>query len=161
MYFQINQITKNETNALHLKGVPVSIFLWASINPQKLSPMADSGTTCPKLLLLLLLFFLSFQLSFFHGKSSEFELDDETWLDEKDDEVNMVQTGHDSLGSTCDFSDGKWVYDLSYPLYDSSCPYLSTPVTCQKNGRPDSDYEKWRWKPHGCSIPRYETFFLV
>lgn len=123
--------------------------------------MAKCSSICPKVLLLLLVFFTPFQLSFFHGKSSEFELEDEAWLDEKDDEVNMVQSGHDSLGSSCEFSDGKWVYDLSYPLYDSSCPYLSTPVTCQKNGRPDSDYEKWRWKPHGCSIPRFDALHFL
>lgn len=79
-----------------------------------------------------------------------------SWLDEKDDEVDMVQSRHDSL-RTCDLRSGKWVYDQSYPLYDSSCPYLTSAVTCQKNGRPDSDYEKWRWKPHGCSIPRFDA----
>ncbi|KAJ0046267.1 hypothetical protein Pint_05825 [Pistacia integerrima] len=52
---------------------------------------------------------------------------------------------------------GKWVYDPSYPLYDTSCPYLSTAVSCQKNGRPDSEYQKWKWKPHSCSIPRFDA----
>uniref|UniRef100_A0A5B6ZB33 Uncharacterized protein n=1 Tax=Davidia involucrata TaxID=16924 RepID=A0A5B6ZB33_DAVIN len=94
--------------------------------------------------------------SFFHGKSSEFDPDELSWLDEEDDEVDMVQSRHESLRS-CDFSSGKWVFDQSYPLYDSSCPYLSTAVTCQKNGRPDSDYEKWKWKPNGCSIPRFDA----
>lgn len=97
-------------------------------------------------------------LSFFLGKSIHFNLDNAlSWLnDQDDDEVTMVQSRHSSLKS-CDFSYGKWVYDQTYPLYDSNCPYLSSAVTCKKNGRPDSDYEKWKWKPHRCSIPRYSV----
>ncbi|KAE9465410.1 hypothetical protein C3L33_02683, partial [Rhododendron williamsianum] len=85
-------------------------------------------------------------LSFFLGKSIHFNLDNAlSWLnDQDDDEVTMVQSRHSSLKS-CDFSYGKWVYDQTYPLYDSNCPYLSSAVTCKKNGRPDSDYEKWKF----------------
>ncbi|KAJ9159769.1 hypothetical protein P3X46_025246 [Hevea brasiliensis] len=107
----------------------------------------------------LVLFFTVF-LCFSNGKSFQLGLDQEddglSWINEEDSEVDMAQTRHDS-SSSCDFTYGKWVYDQSYPLYDSTCPYLSTAVTCQKNGRPDSDYEKWRWKPHGCSIPRFDA----
>lgn len=78
-----------------------------------------------------------------------------SWLAlEETEDVNMVQTQRDSW-KKCDFSVGKWIFDQTYPLYDSNCPYLATAVTCQKNGRPDSDYEKWKWKPLGCSIPRW------
>ncbi|XP_020266856.1 protein trichome birefringence-like 42 [Asparagus officinalis] len=57
----------------------------------------------------------------------------------------------------CDVFDGMWVYDpKDYPLYHGhQCPFLSGQVVCQKNGRPDSDYEHWRWKPRGCDIPRF------
>jgi len=97
-------------------------------------------------------------LSFFHGKSIHFKLENAmSWLnDQDDDEVTMVQSHRSSLKS-CDFSYGKWVYDQTYPLYDSNCPYLSSAVTCLKNGRPDSEYEKWKWKPHRCSIPRFDA----
>lgn len=107
-------------------------------------------------LLALLIFFISTSLCFCHGMSWQGFLEDDgmSWLNEEDNEVDIVQTRHDPSRS-CNFESGKWVYDQSYPLYDSNCPYLSTAVTCQKNGRPDSDYEKWRWQPHGCSIPRY------
>lgn len=102
----------------------------------------------------LLWFLLSlFLLNLFLGESSSYE-QELSWLDDKNDEVNMIQSRHSSL-KRCDFSSGKWVYDQSYPLYDSTCPYLTTAVTCKKNGRPDSDYEKWRWKPNGCNLPRY------
>ncbi|CAI0420470.1 unnamed protein product [Linum tenue] len=103
------------------------------------------------------------------NSSSEFGIED-GWSassgmnkNEEADDVNIVQTsrhGFFSSASTkraCDFTSGRWVYDQSYPLYDSNCPYLTTAVTCQKNGRPDSDYQKWRWKPHGCSVPRFDA----
>jgi len=58
----------------------------------------------------------------------------------------------------CDIFQGRWVYDpKGYPLYHGrQCPFLSEQVTCQKNGRPDSGYEHWRWEARGCEIPRYE-----
>ena len=103
---------------------------------------------------LYLLLLLSIFVCLFRGTASEFEADDDdgSWLNEED-EVVMVQSGHNQQ-KRCDFSSGKWVFDESYPLYDSTCPYLSTAVTCQKNGRPDSDYQKWKWKPNACSVPR-------
>lgn len=56
----------------------------------------------------------------------------------------------------CDIFDGRWVYDpKGNPLYDSSqCSFLSEKVSCQKNGRPDFEYEKWSWEADGCQIPR-------
>ncbi|KAJ4977370.1 hypothetical protein NE237_002476 [Protea cynaroides] len=57
----------------------------------------------------------------------------------------------------CDIFDGKWVYDTNtYPLYKASqCPFLSDQVNCRRNGRPDFDYERWRWEPLECEIPRF------
>lgn len=101
-----------------------------------------------------LLLFLLFCVSFICGVLSQYELEELTWLDDRDDEISMFHNQHSAM-KRCDFTSGKWVFDQSYPLYDSTCPYLSTAVTCTKNGRPDSDYEKWRWKPHACEIPRY------
>ncbi|KAF5481420.1 hypothetical protein F2P56_002070 [Juglans regia] len=58
---------------------------------------------------------------------------------------------------SCNIFDGKWVYDpTSSPLYHGSqCPFLSEQVSCQRNGRPDSEYEKWSWEAKGCRIPRF------
>lgn len=100
-------------------------------------------------------FFCSILLCFFfHCTLSLINPEDvPSWLSMETEDVNMVQTSSGSWNK-CDFSVGKWVFDQSYPLYDSNCPYLSTAVTCQKNGRPDSDYEKWKWKPDSCSMPR-------
>ncbi|XP_042512502.1 protein trichome birefringence-like 36 [Macadamia integrifolia] len=115
------------------------------------------GESTPPCSCLPLIFFLSVTLFFFYGESTQFNRGEDPWLEEeKDNDINMVQSQWGSPKS-CDMSVGKWVYDPSYPLYDSTCPYLSSAVNCQRNGRPDSDYEKWRWKPQGCSIPRFNA----
>lgn len=56
----------------------------------------------------------------------------------------------------CDLYMGTWVKDEGYPIYTpGSCPYVDEAFDCQNNGRGDSDYLKWRWKPDGCDLPRY------
>ncbi|TKW15350.1 hypothetical protein SEVIR_5G232300v4 [Setaria viridis] len=54
--------------------------------------------------------------------------------------------------SECDVFEGEWVEEpVGYPLYDAAeCPFLSDQVACRRNGRPDSGYEQWRWRPRGC-----------
>ncbi|KAK7277232.1 hypothetical protein RIF29_18383 [Crotalaria pallida] len=110
----------------------------------------------PKIHFVSCLLLCSIFLSFFLCTLSLMDLEDDVGFLVEADDVNMVQSKRDSR-KRCDFSVGKWVYDESYPLYDSNCPYLSSAVTCQKNGRPDSDYEKWKWMPKGCSIPRFNA----
>ncbi|XP_057981574.1 protein trichome birefringence-like 5 [Malania oleifera] len=63
----------------------------------------------------------------------------------------------------CDLYVGTWVKDDDYPKYKpGSCPYVDGAFSCQSNGRPDSEYLKWRWKPDGCDLPRFNaTDFLV
>eukprot|EP00268_Persea_americana_P026434 TRINITY_DN2585_c0_g2_i2.p1 TRINITY_DN2585_c0_g2~~TRINITY_DN2585_c0_g2_i2.p1 ORF type:complete len:501 (-),score=71.26 TRINITY_DN2585_c0_g2_i2:641-2143(-) len=55
----------------------------------------------------------------------------------------------------CDIFDGQWVRDDSYPLYrEGSCSFIDEQYNCFLNGRPDRDYQKLRWQPNGCNIPR-------
>ncbi|KAF8411975.1 hypothetical protein HHK36_004534 [Tetracentron sinense] len=62
----------------------------------------------------------------------------------------------------CDLYHGKWFYDSSGPLYtNNTCPILTQMQNCQGNGRPDKEYENWRWKPSQCDLPRFNaTKFL-
>ncbi|KAB5514704.1 hypothetical protein DKX38_028610 [Salix brachista] len=64
---------------------------------------------------------------------------------------------------SCDLYMGTWVKDEEYPIYEAgSCPYVDEAFDCQGNGRKDSDYLKWRWKPNDCDLPRFNaTDFLT
>uniref|UniRef100_A0A0D9WGR7 Uncharacterized protein n=1 Tax=Leersia perrieri TaxID=77586 RepID=A0A0D9WGR7_9ORYZ len=57
----------------------------------------------------------------------------------------------------CDVFDGDWVPDATYrPPYNSSlCPFAERGFNCLANGRKDTGYLKWRWKPRRCEIPNF------
>jgi hypothetical protein len=61
-----------------------------------------------------------------------------------------------SVPETCDLYRGSWVYDeVNAPVYkESKCEFLTEQVTCMRNGRRDDSYQKWRWQPTDCDLPR-------
>lgn len=58
----------------------------------------------------------------------------------------------------CNLFIGDWVYDYEGEhLYtNSSCSFIEDHQNCMKNGRPDTDYLYWRWKPRDCELPRLD-----
>ncbi|KAI4383891.1 hypothetical protein MLD38_009681 [Melastoma candidum] len=57
--------------------------------------------------------------------------------------------------SGCSLFEGTWVRDDSYPLYQySECPFIDPEFNCQMYGRPDSGYQRYRWSPLNCNLPR-------
>nr|VDD52880.1 unnamed protein product [Brassica oleracea] len=55
----------------------------------------------------------------------------------------------------CDFFEGEWVKDESYPLYKpGTCNLIDEQFSCLTNGRPDVEFYKLKWKPKECTLPR-------
>lgn len=66
------------------------------------------------------------------------------------------------LENDCDIFDGNWVWDESYPLYQSKdCMFLDEGFRCSENGRPDNFYTKWRWQPKHCDLPRFDAKHML
>ncbi|KAK2975610.1 hypothetical protein RJ640_023542 [Escallonia rubra] len=58
----------------------------------------------------------------------------------------------------CNLFNGSWVRDDQHqlPMYEpGSCPYIDEPFDCFRNGRRDNGYERYRWQPKACNIPRW------
>ncbi|KAG6436617.1 hypothetical protein SASPL_101518 [Salvia splendens] len=79
---------------------------------------------------------------------------------EKKDEKLAFALGEGESG--CDIFSGRWVWDDRHPLYEEAdCPYIQPQLTCQEHGRPDTDYQHWRWQPHACSLPSFNATLML
>ncbi|KAK3147561.1 hypothetical protein QOZ80_3BG0283920 [Eleusine coracana subsp. coracana] len=64
----------------------------------------------------------------------------------------------------CDVFSGGWVLDdghaaASYTGFN--CPVIDAEFNCQMYGRPDSEYLRYKWKPAGCELPRFDGADLL
>ncbi|KAJ4882726.1 Protein trichome birefringence-like 19 [Raphanus sativus] len=60
----------------------------------------------------------------------------------------------DSVAAThkrCDIFSGEWVPNPEAPYYtNTTCWAIHEHQNCMRFGRPDTDFIKWKWRPHGC-----------
>jgi hypothetical protein len=57
----------------------------------------------------------------------------------------------------CDIFRGEWVPDTAAPAYShKTCGMIQEHQNCLKYGRPDLGFLKWRWRPSGCELPRFD-----
>ncbi|MED6182356.1 hypothetical protein PIB30_027724 [Stylosanthes scabra] len=86
-------------------------------------------------------------------------------LAKKQSNNNAKDQGNDELMESlakCDFFHGEWVKDDSYPLYKpGSCSLIDEQFNCIGNGRPDKDYQKYKWKPQKCTLPRLDAHRML
>ncbi|CAL5047673.1 unnamed protein product [Urochloa decumbens] len=61
----------------------------------------------------------------------------------------------------CDLFRGEWVPDGrggGAPYYTNrSCPHIQEHQNCLKYGRPHRGFLRWRWRPAGCDLPRFDA----
>ncbi|KAK1693409.1 hypothetical protein QYE76_010106 [Lolium multiflorum] len=62
-----------------------------------------------------------------------------------------------SVMKHCDIFRGEWVPDTAAPAYShKTCGMIQEHQNCLKYGRPDLGFLKWRWRPSGCELPRFD-----
>jgi hypothetical protein len=62
-----------------------------------------------------------------------------------------------SVMKYCDIFRGEWVPDAEAPYYNhKTCHMIQEHQNCLKYGRPDLGFLKWRWRPSGCELPRFD-----
>jgi hypothetical protein len=57
----------------------------------------------------------------------------------------------------CDVTRGEWVPDTEPPYYTNlTCPFIDNLQNCMKFGKPSLEFLRWRWRPDGCELPRFD-----
>ncbi|KAL2455154.1 FAD binding 3 domain-containing protein [Abeliophyllum distichum] len=57
----------------------------------------------------------------------------------------------------CNVFVGNWVQDPTSPFYtNATCSIIEDHQNCIRNGRPDTDYIYWRWKPRDYNLPKFD-----
>ncbi|KAH6795546.1 hypothetical protein C2S51_036532 [Perilla frutescens var. frutescens] len=74
----------------------------------------------------------------------------------------VVLSDSAGVAPKCDLYQGRWVFDKSYPLYrPEKCPFILQQFNCIGNGRSDLQYQKYRWQPNNCNLPRWNGAYFA
>ncbi|CAI5946065.1 unnamed protein product [Closterium sp. NIES-65] len=55
---------------------------------------------------------------------------------------------------------GRWVYDARRRSYSSKCAWIRSAFNCERNGRRDTGYTKYAWKPSACTVRRFDRAYF-
>ncbi|KAH9626683.1 hypothetical protein KSS87_021584 [Heliosperma pusillum] len=91
-------------------------------------------------------------------------------LDSQESEIEplTVDEGSPSISSSnelhkdeakpkCNLFKGDWVPNPKGPAYSNfTCKIIESQQNCLTNGRPDTGYLYWRWKPRDCELPKFD-----
>ncbi|PUZ77605.1 hypothetical protein GQ55_1G386100 [Panicum hallii var. hallii] len=59
---------------------------------------------------------------------------------------------------SCDLTRGQWVPDDEARYYTNlTCPFIDDLQNCMKFGKPSLEFMRWRWRPDGCDLPRFDA----
>eukprot|EP00271_Cylindrocystis_brebissonii_P013159 TRINITY_DN32772_c0_g1_i1.p1 TRINITY_DN32772_c0_g1~~TRINITY_DN32772_c0_g1_i1.p1 ORF type:complete len:475 (+),score=41.63 TRINITY_DN32772_c0_g1_i1:283-1707(+) len=58
--------------------------------------------------------------------------------------------------NVCDYRSGSWYPDSTRPPYGSKCQWIRTSFNCIQNGRLDTGYVRWSWRPSTCTLPKFD-----
>lgn len=73
-----------------------------------------------------------------------------------------MELGNVTKKGECDLVKGSWVPDPRPPQYtNSTCEFIQGHQNCMKNGRQDTGYLYWKWKPDECELPRIDPHALL
>ncbi|KAJ0975815.1 hypothetical protein J5N97_017780 [Dioscorea zingiberensis] len=75
---------------------------------------------------------------------------------EEDDNTNTRR------GAQCDYSNGRWIRSKAEPIYNgTSCGTIKKGQNCMANGRPDTGYLHWRWRPAACELHEFNPSLFL
>ncbi|KAK6913452.1 Trichome birefringence-like, N-terminal domain [Dillenia turbinata] len=72
---------------------------------------------------------------------------------------NSLESDSREKRKKCNLFSGEWIWNPEGPspyYTNETCYAIQYHQNCMRNGRPDSDFLKWKWKPYECELPDFD-----